>query len=78
MKTAISIPDDMFRTAETFARQRRMSRSALFTKAVTEFFAHHRRENVTKQLNCLYEKQDSALDAAVRTLQALSVPREKW
>ena len=78
MKTAISIPDETFKTAETFARQRRMSRSALFTKAVTEFLSHHGRENVTKQLNCLYEKQDSALDAAVRTLQALSVPREKW
>ena len=68
----------MFRTADTFARQRHMSRSALFTKAVTEFLSHHRRENVTKQLNCLYEKQDSALDVAVRTLQAMSVPKEKW
>ena len=68
----------MFRTAETFARQRHMSRSALFTKAVTEFLSHHRRENVTKQLNSLYEKQNSAMDASIRSLQAMSVPREKW
>ena len=34
MKTAISIPDDVFRRAERFAKKMRLSRSQLYTKAI--------------------------------------------
>jgi metal-responsive CopG/Arc/MetJ family transcriptional regulator len=41
MKTAISIPDDIYQTAELVARQRHVSRSALFTDAISEFIQRH-------------------------------------
>jgi len=78
MKTAISIPDDVFKTAEMFARRRRLSRSALFTKAVTEFLAHHRHEGVTDRLNRVYERQDSTVDPVIVKLQAITIPQEEW
>jgi len=78
MKTAISIPNDVFRTADMFARRKNISRSALFTKAVTEFLTHHRQEDVTEQLNRVYSKQDSSLDPVVNALQISSIPKEKW
>ncbi|MFZ2655532.1 MAG: hypothetical protein WAX69_11440 [Victivallales bacterium] len=78
MKTAISIPNDVFETADTFARHKKLSRSALFTKAVTEFLSRHRQEDVTEQLNKVYGKQESALDAVIQGLQISSVSREKW
>ena len=61
MKTAISIPDPIFSRAERFARQRKMSRSALFTVAVSEYLEQHGEENVTARLNELYASENSAI-----------------
>jgi metal-responsive CopG/Arc/MetJ family transcriptional regulator len=78
MKTAISVPDGIFRSAEHFARERKLTRSALFTRAVEEFLAHHRRESVTERLNRVYETEDSHLDPASAKLQFASLPKERW
>ena len=78
MKTAISIPDQIFSRADRFARLRKMTRSALFTIAVDEYIQHHRQDNVTEKLNEVYTKQDSSLDPILDDLQALSLPKEDW
>lgn len=78
MKTAISIPDDIFSAAENFAHQSHLSRSALFTRAVTEFLARRRNEGVTERLNRLYDKEDSRLDATLSRMQTSVISREKW
>ncbi len=78
MKTAISMPDDVFRTAENFARERKMSRSALITRAVEEFLEHHRQEGVTEKLDRVYASEDSSLDPVLRQLQVASLPKERW
>ncbi len=78
MKTAISIPNDVFKTADMFAKRKNISRSALFTKAVTEFLSHHRQEDVTENLNKVYSKQESSMDPVVNALQISSIPKEKW
>ena len=72
------MPDDVFRTAENFARERKMSRSALITRAVEEFLEHHRREGVTERLDRVYAKEDTGLDPVLRELQFASLPRERW
>src|ERR1700704_4101975 len=41
MKTAISIPNDLFDGAERLARRTRRSRSRLFTDALREYLARH-------------------------------------
>ena len=64
--------------AESFARERRLSRSALFTRAVVEFLAHHRREDVTERLDRLYVSEDSRLDPVLAKLQFASLPKERW
>ena len=78
MKTAISMPDEVFRTAERFARERKLSRSALFTRAVREFLAHHRQEGVTERLDRVYANEDSGLDPVLRQLQTASLQKEQW
>jgi metal-responsive CopG/Arc/MetJ family transcriptional regulator len=78
MKTAISVPDDVFRTAESFARRQQVSRSALFTRAVEEFLAHHRHEGVTERLNHVYAREESHLDPVLSRLQSVAISREKW
>lgn len=41
MKTAISIPDDLFREVEASARRLKLSRSRLFASAAREYLARH-------------------------------------
>jgi metal-responsive CopG/Arc/MetJ family transcriptional regulator len=78
MKTAISIPDKVFSKAESFARRRNMTRSALFTVAVDEYIQHHRQDDLTEKLNEVYAVEESALDPVLESLQSLSIQREDW
>ena len=51
MKTAISIPNDIFAGAERLAKRTRKSRSRLFSDAVREYLARHAPEEVTEAMN---------------------------
>ena len=72
------MPDDVFRSAESYARQQRLSRSALFTQAVKEFLSHHRYEGVTDRLNRVYTREKSPLDPVMSRLQSEAIPKERW
>lgn len=78
MKTAISIPDDIFSEAENFAHQSHLSRSALFTCALVEFLSRRRNDGVTERLNRLYDKENSRLDEALSKMQTSAISKEKW
>lgn len=78
MKTAISIPDDVFSQAERFAQRRQMTRSALFTVAVDEYIHHHREDDVTRKLDKVYASEESSVDPVFAKLQSLSLPKEEW
>ncbi|PYT05293.1 MAG: hypothetical protein DMF60_12445, partial [Acidobacteria bacterium] len=41
MKTAVSIPDEVFEKAERLARRMKKSRSELFSRALDEYVARH-------------------------------------
>jgi metal-responsive CopG/Arc/MetJ family transcriptional regulator len=77
MKTAISIPDDVFDEAEALARSTRQSRSQLYSRAVREYVARHSSDSVTAALDavCSAEGTDSdfATGAGRRTLE-----RSEW
>ncbi|MEO7274429.1 MAG: hypothetical protein ABIX28_23795 [Vicinamibacterales bacterium] len=51
MKTAISLSDDLFRSAERFAKRARKSRSRLYAEALTEYLARHAPDEVTEDMN---------------------------
>ncbi len=78
MKTAISIPDDIFSAAETFAHQSRLSRSALFTRAVSEFLSRRRNEEATERLNRLYGTENAHLDSILSKMQKAVISKEQW
>lgn len=75
---AISIPDDLFDSAETLGRRLGVSRSGLYASALAEFLAKHQGRRTTERLNRLYAEEDSRLDMPVRQRQARSVSRETW
>ena len=51
MKTAVSIPDDVFEKAERLARRMKKSRSELFSRALAEYVARHAPDHVTDTMN---------------------------
>ena len=51
MKTAVSIPDDIFARAERLASQGRRSRSEVYAAALDEYLARHAQDEVTDAMN---------------------------
>jgi hypothetical protein len=78
MKTAVSLPDDLFRMAEAAARKLRMSRSQLYATAIAEFLERRKTSRITERLNKVYSKERSALDPAWHSAQLRSLAREDW
>jgi len=80
MKTAISIPDEIFKEAERAAKKLGVSRSELYAKAVLDFVERYRRESLTEKLNEVYPRDEaiSELDPHLAVLQTQSLSREDW
>jgi len=78
MKTAISIPDPLFREAEQLAQALGLSRSELYARAVRLYLQTHGYGGVTDALNALYAEEASAIDPALAAAQARVLPREAW
>ena len=55
MKTAVSIPDDVFRKADHLARRMKKSRSELFSNALSEYLARHAADQVTNAMDDVCE-----------------------
>ena len=81
MKTAISIPDDVFKEAELAAKRLGVSRSELYANAVAEFIERYRREGMTEKLNAIYGAKDGeklSLDPNLGSLQLKTLGKEDW
>ena len=78
MKTAVSMPDDLFRRAEAAARRLRVSRSALYAKAIAEFLKGQQRDAITERLNDVYSRNPAKVDAGLHRAQLKSLEEEAW
>ena len=78
MKTAISIPDALFESADALAARLGVSRSRLYADAVAEYLATHRDTDVTARLNRVYAQETGGIAKALRKAQALSVADGEW
>jgi metal-responsive CopG/Arc/MetJ family transcriptional regulator len=78
MKTAISIPDNVYKTAEKLANQLGKSRSQLYTQALSSYIKKYQKDELTKTLNEVYEGESNKLDKGLTILQFKSLPKDKW
>ena len=78
MKTAISIPNNVFEQAESLARKLKISRSELFTEAVKVYLKENHAEDVTAKLDEVYGNAHSNLDKDLLNAQTASLPKEEW
>ena len=80
MKTAVSIPDRVFQSAEKLAARMGVSRSELYARAIASLVEKHREDLITEQLNRVYgpELETSGLEPDVISLQSRSLAKKKW
>jgi len=78
MKTAISLPDDLFASAEALAERMGVSRSHLVATALAEFVAKHQSRKVTARLDALYATEPSALESDLQHAQARALSTDAW
>lgn len=78
MKTAISLPDALFRSGDALAKRLGVSRSELYARALADYVAKHRADQITKRLNAVYATEDSRLDPAFAAAQRRTLSHEKW
>lgn len=78
MKTAISLPDELFDSADALAERLGISRSELYATAVAEYVAKHRDEDVTARLNEVYGDESSGIDPRLKSAQAQSASSTEW
>ena len=76
MKTAVSIPDELFRRAETVARRLRISRSQLYAAAVAEFVNRQHGDAATERLNEIYARQPARVDPALQRAQLRRIEKD--
>jgi metal-responsive CopG/Arc/MetJ family transcriptional regulator len=78
MKTAISLPDDLFSAADALAGRLGVSRSQLYATALAEFLSKHDERQITGLLDQVYGSEDSALDNDVHRAQRQSLGPDEW
>jgi len=78
MKTAISIPDQIFVKAETLADDLGLTRSGLYVMAISELIARHQGVGVTDKLNEVYSVENGRMDRALMAAQVSSLLATDW
>ena len=78
MKTAVSIPDDVFERAERLARRERRSRSEVFSAALREYIARHAPEEVTDAMNRVCDDTSGERDAFVQAATRRALEHSEW
>ena len=78
MKTAISLPDDLFRQAEAAAQRLRVSRSELYAKAIAEFLRGRQENAITERLNRVYSQREAKVDSGLHRAQLKSLKKDAY
>ena len=78
MKTAVSLPDDVFQDAERLAKRRKTSRSRVYAEALREYVARHDPEAVTEAYDRLVAELGQPADPAFAGATARTLSRIDW
>lgn len=74
MKTAVSIPDDLFHRADALAAQLGSSRSRLYREALAEYLQRYDEQSITASYDAVVAEADPWLAEAGRR----ALERNEW
>lgn len=78
MKTDISIPNPVFRSAEKLAKKLGISLSELYTAALMTYVTEHEKEAVTETLDRVYSSNSSQMEPELIQMQVAVLGGEEW
>jgi metal-responsive CopG/Arc/MetJ family transcriptional regulator len=78
MKTAVSIPDEVFEEAERLAIELQTSRSQLYSRALQEFVAKHAPDRVTEAMNRVVDEIGGGIDEFSQEAARQVLKRVEW
>jgi len=78
MKTAVSIPNELFARVERLARGAGRSRSEVFSAALKEYVARHAPDEVTEAMNEVCERLPERDDSFARVAAHRVLASSDW
>ncbi|MGQ0543331.1 MAG: hypothetical protein ACT4O9_16035 [Blastocatellia bacterium] len=78
MKTAISVPDDVFKLSEKLAKKLRVSRSAVFAMGVKKLNEDLDKTAMIARINKVCEEVDTSLDPVLREYTFRKLREVEW
>jgi predicted transcriptional regulator len=78
MKTAVSIPDELFRRADALARSLGKSRSQVYREALAEYLLRRDSESITSTLDAVVSELDAGPDAWLTEAARRTLERTEW
>ncbi len=78
MKTAVSLPNDLFHKAELTAKSLHISRSKLYARAIEDFLKRSQPDSVTERLNALYSIESNQLDPEFQHAELELLKKSPW
>ena len=78
MKTALSIPDDVFEQGERLARRLHTSRSQLYARALADFVVQHEEDTITSSMNAVLRKVGPEADEFTRRAARQTLRHVEW
>jgi len=78
MKTAVSVPDEVYQAAERHARGTRKSRSQVYAEALSEYLARHGGDEATDGMNAIVERLREQETRFVSAVSRRVLERNEW
>jgi metal-responsive CopG/Arc/MetJ family transcriptional regulator len=78
MKTAISLPEEVFTQAERLARRLKKSRSELYREAILEYVARHDPDALTDAMNRVIDRAGRGDDGFTAAAARRVLERSDW
>ena len=78
MKTAISLPNELFYLAEKYAEKHGLSRSELYATAVSDFIEKKKEKDITQRINEICGNIDTSLNPQIRVAGRRILSDSEW
>jgi metal-responsive CopG/Arc/MetJ family transcriptional regulator len=78
MKTAVSIPNELFEMAERLARRTRKSRSRLFSEALREYVARRSPDRITESMDRALAEIGEEKDPFIASASRRRLEQAEW
>ncbi|MCI0551843.1 MAG: hypothetical protein L0287_12885 [Anaerolineae bacterium] len=72
MKTDISIPNPVYRAAETLAKELGISLSELYTAALNAYISEHEKKSVAEEPDTVYTTEPSTIETELDEIQIMA------